>query len=436
MYMINKTYFHFLLLLAVSLFSHTVLADFSYSGQIGTRYKQFEDDELDYTQDYQLDLKTRFSSDYENDYFRVHAAFFSRVDQNNSKRNILNFDEFYIMKEFDSSSWSIGNHVFNWSVFEVFRPTDTINSRNFDSNGDLIERLGQPSLVYHKDFDSSYFEFILFLAAQKSIMPDRGNRNGAKVEFEDPKFLNGTEDISSTPNMIEYILRYQASFDDLELDMHFARKYDTNNPLISTPKTSNISPTLEDLDVTPYFVKVNQYGLSGSYNWGAFILKCESIYFDYDEDTVTLFIPPTVEVQNGKQDFNITALGAERSFSYGNDTQGTLLVEYQTILGTTIEDARVLSPFQRDIAFAYRHNFNDFNGNEITAVLINDADNYKERIYSITHSRRFFDSWKLETGLRVIEADNPSPGIDLANFAGLRAIANSDAFTLELTKFF
>jgi hypothetical protein len=423
-------------LLLCFLYSLSSLASFDYSGQVGARYKYFDDDDIDETQDYQLDLKTKFQADYENDHFRIHSGFFSRIDQNNSQRNIINFDELYIKKELDTSSWSVGNHVFNWSVLEIFHPVDTINSKNFDSNGDLTERLGQPSLVYHKDFDSSFFEIIIFLANQKSILPDRGNRNGAKVEFENAKYVNKSQDVSSTPNMLEYVLRYQVSFSDVDIDLHFARKYDTNNPLISTPKTNNTSPTIEDLDITPYYLKVNQYGITAQYNLDAFLLKLETVYFDYDQDTVTLFIPPITDIQNTKEDFNITSLGVERSLNYSNDTEGTLFVEYQTILGTTIEDARLLSPFQRDLAIGYRHNFNDFNGNEIIAVLINDVDEYEERIYSISHSRRFLDSWKIESNLRIIEADNPSPGLDLSNFEGLRSIANGDSFTLELTKFF
>jgi hypothetical protein len=425
-----------LLILSICFFGLNLYASFDYSAQIGTRYKHFEDDDLDFTQDYQLDLKTKFQADYENDFFRLHMGFFSRIDQNNSQRNIINFDEFYLKKEFESSSWSIGNHVFNWSVLEIFHPVDTINSKNFDSNGDLTERLGQPSLIYHKDFESSFFEIILFLANQKSILPDRGNRNGAKVEFEEAKYVNKSQDISSTPNMLEYVLRYQVSFDNVDLDLHYARKYDTNNPLISTPKTTNTSPTLEDLDITPYYLKVSQYGLTAQYNLDAFLIKFETVYFDFDQDTVTLFIPPITDIQNTKEDFNITALGVERSVNYSNDTEGTYFFEYQSIFGTTIEDARILSPFQRDAAIGYRHNFNDFNGNEIIAVLINDVDRYEERIYSISHSRRFFDSWKIESNLRIIEADNPSPGLDISNFEGLRSIANGDSFTLELTKFF
>ncbi len=418
------------------LFPLMAFADFDYRAQVGVRYKAFPDDNKPETKDYQLDLKTKFQSDYEADSLRFHLGFFSRVDQNNSKRNILNFDETYLKKEFRASSLSAGNHIFNWSVLEVFHPVDTINAKNFDSNGDLIERLGLPSIVYHKDFESSFIELIAIVKNIPSIFPDESNRNGALIDFEKTKYVNGDQKIEDEPDMFEFIIRYQHNFESFDFDFHYARKYDTNNPLISSPRTQNNSPTIEQLEITPYYLKMHQYGLTLQKNIDAYIVKFEHARYDYDEDSVELFIPPTLSVQNSKEDFSLTAFGIERSFTYGNDTEGTVFLEYQTVLGTTQDSARILSPFQRDAAIGYRHNFNDFKGHEIIAFLINDVDHFEERIYSVSHSYRVFQGWKLETGLRIIEAQNPKDGLDLSNFEGLRAIANGDSFNIELTRFF
>ena len=423
----------YLLLIFIPLMA---FADFDYQAQVGLRYKVFPDDDRDDTKDYQLDLKTRFQSDYEVDSYRFHLGFFSRVDQNNSKRNILNFDETYLKKSFNSMSVSVGNHIFNWSVLEVFHPVDTINAKNFDSNGDLIERLGLPSVIIHKEFETSLFQFIAVIQNIPSIFPDDSNRNGALIDFKETKYVNDDQTIEDSPDMFEFIVRYQHNFENFDMDIHYARKYDTNNPLISSPRTQNNSPTIEQLEITPYYLKMHQYGVTLQKNWDAYIIKFEHARYDYDQDSVELFIPPTFSVQNTKEDFSLTAFGIERTFTYGNDAEGTFFFEYQTVLGTTQDSARILSPFQRDAALGYRHNFNDFKGHEILAFLINDVDHFEERIYSLSHSYRVIPGWKLETGIRIIEAQNPKNGLDLSNFEGLRAIANGDSFNIELTRFF
>ncbi len=417
-------------------FSTPTFAEFDYSAEIGTKLRLFEDDEKSYSNDYQLDLKSKLQADYEVDQYRLHIGFFARVDQNDSQRNIINFDELYLLRTFNNFSVNVGNNIFNWSVMEIFHPVDTINSKNFDSNGDLAERLGQSSLILKYEFENSFFEGILFISSQKSIMPGESNRNGALIEFRNPKFVNGNKDVSSRSDMLQYVLRYQHSFDFADIDFHYARKYDTNNPLISSPVTKNTSPTIEQLEITPYFMRMQQYGLTVQANYDAYLLKIEHAHFDYDDDSVDLFIPPISLIENSKEDFSLTAIGLERTFTYKNDHEGTLFIEYQTILGTTIEEARILSPFQRDMAIGYRHNYNDFNGNETVAFIISDVDHGEERIYSLSHSFRLWSDWKFEGGIRIIEAQNPSSTLSLSNFEGLRSIANGDSLNIELTRFF
>ena len=128
-----------------------------YQGEVGSRYRAFQADDNKDNKDYQFSLETRFQSKYVDENNIYHFGFFSRIDQNDSTRNIINFDEIYYSRagigSEESITFTIGNKIFNWSMMEIFHPVDNINSRNFDSNGDLIERLGQPSLILKKEFE-------------------------------------------------------------------------------------------------------------------------------------------------------------------------------------------------------------------------------------------------------------------------------------------
>lgn len=414
----------------------SVLDDIEYQGQIGGSFRQFDSDHKKDTYDYQLNLETRFMSDLEIDNSRFHLGFFTRTDTQDSTRAIFNFDESYYQYNINSWTFNIGHNIFNWSVMEFFHPVDNINSRNFDANGDLVERLGQPSFFVKKEFETSYIQFIFFLDYVNSIMPSESNRNGPQVELQRPQYIIGNNKTTGNPNEYGGIIHYVRNFESFDMDIHIARKFDTNYPLISSPKTSNTSPTLEDIDIVPYYMRTTQYGLALTGNWEEYILKFEHLKLEYDNDKVDFFVPPTVLLQVTKEDFSLTALGIERTKTYSNDQEGTIFIEYQTVLGTTIEQARTLSPFQRDMAVGYRHNFNDFDGHEIIAFIIHDLDKAHENIYDISHSFRLTAAWKMRSSLRVIDAKKPDSGVNLSNFEGLRPIAQADQFNLSLIRFF
>lgn len=412
-----------------------------FQGEIGSRYRHFQNDNNKETKDYQLSLETKFQGDYTDGDNIYHFGFFSRVDANDSTRNIINFDEVYYSRtgigSSDSITFTIGNQIFNWSMMEVFHPVDNINSRNFDSNGDLIERLGQPSLILKKEFETSYIEMIVLIDTVDSIMPSKSNRNGAQLNINQPRYATGDLEDTDDPNDLGYILHFVKNFDSFDLDLHVAKKYDTNFPALTIEVDKNTSPTAsEHLEyVYPFYVPVTQYGMAASGNVKEYIFKFEHSHFDYEDYDIP-FLTAQKNTTIIKQDFSLTAFGIEKTKAYSNDQEGTFIVEYQTVLGTTIEEARTLSPFQRDIAFAYRHNFNDFKGHEIIMVFISDLDTADEHILDISHSFRINTEWKMETTLRTIEAKESSQGLDINNYSGLRPVAESDQINLKLTRFF
>lgn len=405
----------------------------SYSGQVSFAYRQFEGDSNEENVDHQQDNYAKFNATYEGDSYKVFLSAFGRIDSADSSRNIFNMDEAFYKYTKDAWSISVGNHIFNWSVLEIFHPVDSINARNLDSNAVAIERLGQPAAVITREFDSSILQIISLLKTVSPIMPSRRNRNGPqKVRLETPRFVENDDEYTTTPTMPEGIIRYLHNFESFDLDLHIARKYDTANPVIGSIDTN----VTDRIIATPFYLPVTQYGMAVQGTYEAFIYKAEHIYYDFDNYDVCFGINCVVNYVS-REDFSLTAIGLEYSKSYANDHSGTFFFEYQTVLGTTIEEARVINAFQRDFGIGYRHSFNNFDGHEIIAVAIGDVDQYHEQVYQVSHSFRLSESWKWHTEVRIVKADSPTENLrELDNFSGLKPIADSDNIFLRLTKFF
>lgn len=425
-------------IISIFLFSAhaSVLEDITHSGELGFSYRQFQADNNTNNNDYQLMLEGKFTLEYETDNTKSYFSAFGRIDKEDHTRNILNVDEAYLKYLTGNWSFSLGNHIFNWSVLEVFRPVDSINARNLDANADQIERLGQPAFVITREFETSILQFISLLKTVSPMVPSVYNRNGPQLLLQNPKFVEDDYEYTDSPQMPEWIIHYLHNFETFDLDIHISRKYDTANPVVATPMTGNISPSVEDLKIIPYFLPVFQVGLAIQGSYDAFLYKIEHINYDFENYKVDFFIPPTIVGNTTREDYSLTAMGLEYSKNYKNDHAGTFFLEYQSVLGTTIEEARTINAFQRDMAIGYRHNFNDFKGHEIIIVFIHDLDHYKEQIYNLTHSFRVTEQWKLRTDLRVVEAPKPSDEPSLDNFSGLKPISESDNIRFTLTRFF
>jgi hypothetical protein len=402
----------------------------TYQGELGILFRQFQPDAKTSNFDQQKTLEGSFKSTYEDGNTKMHLSAFARLDQDDHARNILNIDEAYLKQSFTGFSVSAGNHVFNWSVLEIFHPVDSINARNLDANAELIERLGQPSLILTKEFERSILQFIPLLKTVSPVIPSKKNRNGPQINLRQPLFVEEDFKYTDNPRLFEYVVHYVHNFNSFDLDLHYARKYDTNNPIIGSAY-----PSLAQLEATPYYLPVNQYGLAVQGTWETLIYKIEAIHFDFDQFQICLFIN-CHNHKVTKPDYTMLAYGLEYSKTYKNDQEGTYFAEYQNVLGTTIEEARVINPFQKDIALGYRHNFNDFKGHELITVVIYDLDGQSEQIYSLSHSFRMTESWKLKTDIRVVEAKKPKEVLALDNFSGLKPIRDSDNITFKLTKFF
>jgi hypothetical protein len=416
-------------------------AEFEYSAELQWQVSSFDDDGDEKTEDLQNTLYGRFMGAYEGENYKVNISAFGRTDTLDESRQMSSFDETFVQYVHESYTFNIGWNVFNWSVMEFFHPVDTINSRNLDVNAEKIERLGQPSLVINKEFENSYLQLLVLLDVVDPILPEQSNRNGFGMTLKHAQYVTDDYTRETNPNFAQYGMRYQHTFDNFDLDLHFIRKMGTQHPLIAAP-VQVLPSNLNDIKVYPFYFPVNQLGMTVQGVFDEFTYKLEAVNYDFDSTPMEILIPidvtPGVAKTDVEQiDHTAGTWGLEYSKTYANNHEGMFFFEYQFILGTTMEQARNLTPFQRDIGFGYRHNFNDFNSNELTIGLIHDVDSYDETLFNLEYTFRFMDNYKFFANLRVIDAPPVAEGLSgIMDANGLKPLREADNVSVAVIRYF
>lgn len=351
------------------------------------------------------------------------------------ERNFSNLDETYLQYTDDNYSLILGNQVYNWTIMEVFGLGDFYNARNQAASGSSTERLGIPSLNFRYEFEESFLQVISIFNTPPAHFAQGRNRLGIQFDLEDPQFLIGDNE-TGDPNFAQYIFRFKKFFDSFEFDFHYARKFDTAFPIIVIDKPAAISPSVEDLEIRPYYQPVKQTYLSLQTDYLEALWKAEFLNVEFEGYEVELFIPPATLTTTEQVDFQKVSLGYEKAHDYKNNHSATFLVEYTSVLGVTYDEARTLGAFQRDLMLGYRHNFNDFKSHEIQFAAIIDVQEADEAFFTVKHSMRANNEWTIETTLSVIETENPDSNNLAESYYGLKPIRESDNILFNVIRFF
>ena len=429
------------ILIAIIGIQKNALANLEFQGQLQLQSVHFSDDKNSQSTDQQSTLYGRLNANYEKENYRINLSGFGRQDFNDKTRNMSAVDEAYLKLSADTVFFNIGWNVFNWSVLEFFHPVDTINSRNLDVNAERIERLGQPSVVLTKEFESSYLQLIVLTDLVDPLMPSPSNRNGAGIKLEKAQYLIGDNEWKNNPNHMQYGLHYQHTFDNFDMDLHWMHKMGNNHPIFAAP-VQVIPPDIKDTKIYPFYFPVDQIGLAVQGVFSEWLFKIESVYYDFKNYDLNMLVPisvaPGVSTTPITQlDHTISAIGLEYTQHMDNGAQSTYFLEYQFILNTTMQEARGLNPFQRDLGFGVRYSFNDFNSNEIVAALIRDVDHYTETVFNFEYSFRFMQNYKFFTNLRVIDAPAMPDGLNaLTEANGLKPLREADNLSFSVIKYF
>jgi len=115
-------------------------------GEVAFEFRKFKDDNVATTKDTGAAIFTRLETKYESDVSKHVLRFFSRVDPKDSDRDFVTFEDAYLSNRLGESQGIkvlAGYKLFNWTATEAFHPADQINSRNYDSDLENLEKKGE-----------------------------------------------------------------------------------------------------------------------------------------------------------------------------------------------------------------------------------------------------------------------------------------------------
>lgn len=91
-------------------------------GEVTLESRQFTDDDLEHTQDYNLGLFVRIETRYRKGPFRLQVRAFGRVDHEDSTRDLTALEEAWAGYRKGPWDLRLGFQMWNWTATEAFHP--------------------------------------------------------------------------------------------------------------------------------------------------------------------------------------------------------------------------------------------------------------------------------------------------------------------------
>jgi len=388
-----------------------------YNAELRFESRTFSNDKNSKTIDNEVSTYAHFEYKVKSNNLRGELRSFLRVASSDNERSIIVLEDLWLGKTFNNEeiNFKIGIQTFNWSVNEVFNPSDVINSKNLESDFENPEKKGELALLIEKRGDDSSIKLMYFPYFTKSIYPSGNSRLGQGFEIGDPIVIDDKSNIRTSSWIPQLGIKFDNTFNSIDFSFHYLNHIDRDIPILSL-STSGLRPN--------YF-RVEQFGFSYQQAIHSLIIKNESVYRNFKNISVNSFSSSKSDVS----DHFVTAFGAEFTHVNSNSSETTYLFELQTILGVSEKIRRSLNLFDRDFFVGLKYNFNDFSNKEILIGYIRDISKKNESLSTLSYSQRFSDSWKIKAGARLIIS---KPTVDKS---GLEYFNKDHSIYFNISKF-
>lgn len=394
-------------------------------GELGLESRVFPDDDRSETVDQGLGLLGRLELGHERGRFTERARFYGRLDHFDRQRSVLVFEEAWAQVAGERLRLRAGLDIVNWTATEAFHPADVINARNLDSDLENLEKIGEPMVALQvRLFANTNLHLLYMPYRSEPIFASPRSRLGFAPGLD----LRGTRQmldrngrLTSSDFGHQAALAIRQSWSGADLTLHALEHMDRTQPLIR----------LDPLTMRPFllFQTVRQVGGTYQQAISALLFKVEGAYRRFVDPAGAL---PGLSVggEEGQPHHGQVAVGLEYGLPHASGKESTLILEGQTLLGISGEQARAaLTPFQRDVLVGYRFAFNDEAGRELMLGAIGDLERIGEGILTFSYGQRIGETWTVRAGLRLFHAERDAPGF-------LGVLRRADHVRLTLTRHF
>lgn len=386
--------------------------DFEGQGEVAFEFRSFEDDSDDQTIENNLSIFTRLEESYKGENSKHILRGFARADKKDRERSVIIIEDAYLSWEYgdeEITSFLIGKKLFNWTATEAFHPNDFVNSRNFDSDLENIEKKGEAVVELNQTFGNGEVSLYYFPRFSAPKFPGRRSHLSQGVGLASPIIYEGNR-ASEDYNVFQYGAKFEYGFDFADVGIYALRHIDRSSPIIGT-NAFTYNPFLNvnlpnDLNTfknnpTPYFFETFELGMNLTIPLETFILKFEGNSKNFLKEEIIILTPKGLRRPT---DYKEVVLGLEVPFSHDSGAETNVFAEFSGLFGVVKETRAELSLFQRDLFLGLRHAINDEMGTEYFFSMITDLERKKERLFNLSFARRLSDIWKMKVGMKVYSA--------------------------------
>lgn len=384
-------------------------ADSLSRGSVSVEARAFNPDDEESTEDVGTALTTKLEISYEKRPWTVDLRGVARLDALDSTRNAGNIESAYVMYSSGPFTARIGSAILNWSATEAFHPADVINSRNYDSDPETPEKIGEPMVevrVRVLDGYLSAYYMPLRLPSKVNGPESRLSLFPPEVELGDDLWVDRDGTVSESVIAHQAAVQVSQTFGPADIAVHVVDHNDRNMPSYTLTFPNIIRPS---------YHWVTQVGMSATVVASSLILKVEAAkrFFVEPDPPPDPEEDPTVdELENHEE----VAVGLEYGWTTEAGYDSTVLLEGQWLNKKDRDVARDLDIFQGDALVAYRLFLNDIKGKEIRLALIADVERPSEYVAVARYNQALTDVWSiagLVQSLRLL-GHEPVHGLQLS----------------------
>lgn len=399
-------------------------AGWASKGELALEGRVFLNDDNAATIDQGIGMMGRVHIDHRYKSFKERLRVYGRLDQQDPARTILVLEEAWVQWKFKPFKLKVGFDLLNWTATEAFHPADIFNSRNLDSDLQNYEKVGEPMVSLAVKTAAGKFTLYHMPTFVQPILPSPASRlSFAPGQELGVSRLDVSGKLTDRWFAPQFGLRWRYAFDNADISLHGIHHQDRSQP----------SVIIVDNAPSALFQTVTQVGGTYQHVVDAFILKLEAAWRIFhkptDEDQGIIFL----DGSNGKPDHGRVAFGLEYGLAHEAGSESTLILEAQTLVGTSRETASMLDTFQADVLLGYRFAFNDASSTSFVISGIADVEHLDEFIGSFSCERRFGDTWIAKASVRVLHTGDPVSPLEAKPLQRLR---ESDYVGLQLTRHF
>lgn len=400
-----------LLLAALAVFAAPAQAKTRVLGEIAAEARAFTGDGDERTEDFNLGAFARGQVKTQRGDWRAKLRFLGRLAAVDPDRNRANVEEAWV--SYRNAGWNVraGVDIVNWSATEAFHPADVLNARNLDSNVENAEKIGEPMVSVERDLGRGGITLYYMPALIDPQIPDSSSR----LSFLDPGLGGGAplwadKDGSTSRRSLRHqgALRLAQTFGSADLALTAVRHQDRSQPTVFYDPATRL--------FHPVFHPVTHYGLTYQHALGAWVVKIESAWRDFD---------------GGVRDHGEFAFGLENGWTHAGGAESTVILEGQTMFDANKDQRAALSMFQRDLLLGWRLAFNDAYSTELFASFIFDLERREEYLANVSFGRRITDFYSVKSGLRFTHAPQKGPAA-----VGLERLDDANQLYVNLIRSF